>query len=198
MTRSGFRRALLGLLAAAACVAVAAGFTAREGAEDIHIAMVAPLTGPYVFVACMPRTGSTFLTETLCELTGFKRVELTDAYAENEQELDVRRELKDRPMEALALYWLGSAYRHLKQYGRAIECHEEELALRHDLKDRAGEASALHDLGFVYDDEKEYEKAISYYQQELEILRELGDERVDLLADPLVHGRIDLVAARVE
>jgi Sulfotransferase domain len=47
--------------------------------------------GPYVFVACMPRTGSTFLTETLCELTGFKRVELTDAFAENEQELDVPR-----------------------------------------------------------------------------------------------------------
>ena len=47
--------------------------------------------GPYVFVACMPRTASTFLTEALCELTGFKRVELTDAYAENEQELDVPR-----------------------------------------------------------------------------------------------------------
>jgi hypothetical protein len=48
-------------------------------------------SGPYVFVACMPRTGSTFLTETLCELTGFKRVELSDGYAENEQELDVPR-----------------------------------------------------------------------------------------------------------
>ena len=60
---------------------VAAGFKRR---------FVRP-SGPYVFVACMPRTGSTFLTETLCELTGFKRVELTDAYAENEQELDVPR-----------------------------------------------------------------------------------------------------------
>jgi hypothetical protein len=48
-------------------------------------------SAPYVFVSCMPRTGSTFLTETLCELTGFKRVELSDAYAENEQELDVPR-----------------------------------------------------------------------------------------------------------
>jgi hypothetical protein len=48
-------------------------------------------SGPYVFVACMPRTGSTFLTEALCELTGFRRVELTDVYAENEQELDVPR-----------------------------------------------------------------------------------------------------------
>ena len=60
---------------------IAAGFKRR---------FVRP-SGPYVFVACMPRTGSTFLTETLCELTGFKRVELTDAYAENEQELDVPR-----------------------------------------------------------------------------------------------------------
>jgi Sulfotransferase domain len=62
-------------------LALAAGFKRR---------FVRP-SGPYVFVACMPRTGSTFLTETLCELTGFKRVELTDAYAENEQELDVPR-----------------------------------------------------------------------------------------------------------
>jgi Sulfotransferase domain len=60
---------------------VAAGFKRR---------FVRP-SGPYVFVACMPRTGSTFLTETLCELTGFKRAELSDAYAENEQELDVPR-----------------------------------------------------------------------------------------------------------
>jgi sulfotransferase family protein len=48
-------------------------------------------SGPYVFLACMPRTASTFLSEALCELTGFKRVELADAYAENEQELDVPR-----------------------------------------------------------------------------------------------------------
>jgi hypothetical protein len=62
-------------------LALAAGFKLR---------FVRP-AGPYVFVACMPRTGSTFLTETLCELTGFRRVELTDVYAENEQELDVPR-----------------------------------------------------------------------------------------------------------
>jgi Sulfotransferase domain len=62
-------------------LAVAAGFKRR---------FVRP-SGPYVFVACMPRSGSTFLTETLAELTGFKRVELTDAYVENEQELDVPR-----------------------------------------------------------------------------------------------------------
>jgi hypothetical protein len=60
---------------------VAAGFNRR---------FIRP-SGPYGFVACMPRSGSTFLTETLCELTGFKRVELSDAYAENEQELDVPR-----------------------------------------------------------------------------------------------------------
>jgi hypothetical protein len=62
-------------------LAVAAGFKRRFVRQS----------GPYVFVACMPRTGSTFLTETLCELTGFKRVELTDAFVENEQELDVPR-----------------------------------------------------------------------------------------------------------
>jgi hypothetical protein len=62
-------------------LSIAAGFKRR---------FVRP-SGPYVFVACMPRSGSTFLTAALCELTGFKRVELADAYAENEQELDVPR-----------------------------------------------------------------------------------------------------------
>lgn len=64
--------------------------TSVELAGEFKRRFVRP-SGPYVFVACMPRTASTFLTEALCELTGFKRVELTDAYAENEQELDVPR-----------------------------------------------------------------------------------------------------------
>lgn len=64
--------------------------TSLELAAGFKRRFVQP-AGPYVFIACMPRTASTFLTEALCEITGFKRVPLTDAYAENEQELDVPR-----------------------------------------------------------------------------------------------------------
>jgi branched-chain amino acid transport system substrate-binding protein len=50
MKRFRWRRALIALTAAAMLVAVAAGFTVHKSASDIHIAMIAPLTGPYVFV----------------------------------------------------------------------------------------------------------------------------------------------------
>jgi branched-chain amino acid transport system substrate-binding protein len=50
MSKVSWRGALVALGATAAVVAVAAGFTVHKSASDIHIAMVAPLTGPYVFV----------------------------------------------------------------------------------------------------------------------------------------------------
>jgi hypothetical protein len=70
--------------------------------------------GPYLFLACMPRTASTFLSEAICELTGFRRVELADAYSENEQELDVPR--------LLDAYGYGSVtQQHLLANARTIE-----------------------------------------------------------------------------
>ena len=50
MKKRRLRGALLALAAAVAVVAMAAGFTVNKTASDIHIAMIAPLTGPYVFV----------------------------------------------------------------------------------------------------------------------------------------------------
>ena len=50
MRRIRFGVALLALAAAVAVVAVSTGFTNHRTAADIHIAMIAPLTGPYVFV----------------------------------------------------------------------------------------------------------------------------------------------------
>jgi hypothetical protein len=70
--------------------------------------------GPYLFLACMPRTASTFLSEAMCELTGFRRVELADAYSENEQELDVPR--------LLDAYGYGSVtQQHVLANARTIE-----------------------------------------------------------------------------
>lgn len=43
--------------------------------------------GTHVLIACMPKSGSTFLKETLCALTGWPDTPLTYAYLQNEQEL---------------------------------------------------------------------------------------------------------------
>jgi len=50
MRRVRLGAALVTAAAAVAVVAVSAGFTTHKNASDINIAMIAPLTGPYVFV----------------------------------------------------------------------------------------------------------------------------------------------------
>ena len=50
MKQVRWRALLVAVAAAAAVVAVATGATVHKQAADIHIAMIAPLTGPYVFV----------------------------------------------------------------------------------------------------------------------------------------------------
>jgi tetratricopeptide (TPR) repeat protein len=43
--------------------------------------------GHHLLIACMPKSGSTFLKEVLCALTGWGEVPLTYAYLQNEQEI---------------------------------------------------------------------------------------------------------------
>ena len=43
--------------------------------------------GDYIFVACMPKSGSTFMAKALSELTGYRYVELAYAYERNEENL---------------------------------------------------------------------------------------------------------------
>lgn len=52
-------------------------------------------SGKYVFVACMPRTGSTYLTRALSLATGFPRANLTYRKERNEQELYLPRLVQD-------------------------------------------------------------------------------------------------------
>jgi hypothetical protein len=42
--------------------------------------------GTHLLITCMPKTGSTFLKETLCKLTGWPDTLLSYAYLRNEQE----------------------------------------------------------------------------------------------------------------
>ena len=50
MKNARWRGALVAVAATAVVISVATGFTIHKNAADIHIAMIAPLTGPYVFV----------------------------------------------------------------------------------------------------------------------------------------------------
>lgn len=43
--------------------------------------------GRHIFIACMPKSGSTFLKHVLCKLTGWREASLTYAFLQNEEEL---------------------------------------------------------------------------------------------------------------
>jgi Sulfotransferase domain len=43
--------------------------------------------GRHIFIACMPKSGSTFLKHVLCALTGWREATLTYAFLQNEEEL---------------------------------------------------------------------------------------------------------------
>ena len=43
--------------------------------------------GDYIFLACMPKSGSTFMANAISELTGYRRVPLAYAYERNDQNL---------------------------------------------------------------------------------------------------------------
>jgi len=86
------------------------------------------------------------------------------------------RQLGDRQGEATSLGNLGTAYRALGEYRRAIEFHEQDLAMR-EIGDRRGQCSALGNLGAAYYPLGEYRRAIEFHEQSLAIARELGDRQ---------------------
>lgn len=71
---------------------------------------------PYIVLACMPRTGSTFLTATLAEITGYQNRPLTFAYGRHEQELYLPK--------LLDFYHFGSV---TQQHFRATQANLELL-----------------------------------------------------------------------
>jgi hypothetical protein len=72
------RANLLDLLAKSGERAVLSDFTNSVRDDELR---------PYLFIACMPKSGSSFLKAALCALTGFPDQSLTYAYLQNEQEL---------------------------------------------------------------------------------------------------------------
>ncbi len=60
------------------------------------------------------------------------------------------RQTRDRRTEALVLGHLGTAYKNLGEYDRALDFHRQSLALKRSLADRAEEGKTLSNIGLVY------------------------------------------------
>ncbi|MBV9993800.1 MAG: sulfotransferase domain-containing protein [Caulobacteraceae bacterium] len=63
----------------------AIGAHARPPSRARTLGKTAPT---HILIACMPKSGSTFLTDVVASLPGFRRADLTPAYGRRQQELD--------------------------------------------------------------------------------------------------------------
>ena len=69
-------------------------------------------------------------------------------------------EIGDRAGEGRACGNLGSAYRSLGDYRKAIDYHEKRLKIAIEIGDRRGEGGAYGNLGNAYDSLGDYRKPI--------------------------------------
>ena len=98
-----------------------------------------------------------------------------EALASWQQALELYRQIGDRASEGRTLGNLGTAYRNLGEYGRAIDLAEQDLAIAHEIDNLVGKRRALGNLGSAYLDLGEYKRAIDLSEQALAISRDIGD-----------------------
>ena len=92
-----------------------------------------------------------------------------------QQALQIYRALKNRQREALALNFLGGAYRSGGNSAKAIEYGQQSLAIARSIKDRQSEGFAMSNLGAAYLSVGNSAKAIEYMEQSLAIARSIKD-----------------------
>ncbi|CCI23180.1 Tetratricopeptide repeat protein 28 like [Microcystis aeruginosa PCC 9809] len=76
-----------------------------------------------------------------------------------------------------SLSYLGSCYRSLGQYEKAIAYHQQSLEISEEIGYRQGVATSLCGLGNCYKSLGQYEKAIFYHQQCHDISEAMGDRK---------------------
>ncbi|RMG85935.1 MAG: hypothetical protein D6712_08630 [Chloroflexi bacterium] len=108
----------------------------------------------HLLVACMPKSGSTFLTRIISELPGFSNVALVPGYGHREQELDT----------LMLLYWHRKNYvaQHHVRYSETLSQQITRFGLRPivlvrniydiviSIKDHLRNESVVSPMGYVF------------------------------------------------
>ena len=122
-----------------------------------------------------------------------------EALADLEKVLQIKRQIRDKQGEALALANIGSVYIELTQYTNAIRSFEQALAISREIKNIARQADILHQIGNYYLGRNDLDKSIASSQQALALRRQLQDRPGELVAlNNLARGhakRGDLASA---
>lgn len=77
---------------------------------------------------------------------------------------------------------LGSIYRMLGNYVKALEFTQQALQIRRDQNDRRGEGLVLANLGNIEAELGKYETAIDLHQQSLKIAQEVGNKQAVVIS----------------
>ena len=104
-----------------------------------------------------------------------QRFAYTDARAQYQAALALRRALGDQAGEGTLLDRLGTTHRAQSQYREAIPYFEQALVLQRAVGDRTGESHTLTHLGEAYYGLSQYPQAIATYEQALGLARESGN-----------------------
>jgi len=79
-----------------------------------------------------------------------------------------------RKRQGVRLNNIGSIYRGLGDYSKALSYYEQSLQISQELGGRSDEANALSNIGLVHQDLNDYAKALPYYQKALAKKKEIG------------------------
>lgn len=85
--------------------------------------------------------------------------------------------INDSVMKRRSVGNLGTAYRHMGQYRKAISNYEQALNSARERKNRGSEGVWLDNLGLCYKNLGQTHRAIGYYEQALKIAREIGNRK---------------------
>lgn len=94
-----------------------------------------------------------------------------------EQALATARAQHSRRHEGLVLGHLGTAYKNLADYTRAMELHTQALAIKRELGDEIERAKTLNNIGLVEEARGNCAQALAVYTQSLEIFTRLNQPR---------------------
>ncbi len=83
----------------------------------------------------------------------------------------------DEIRKADALSRIGTGYRRMGNYDRALEYHLNGLKIRETLDDKKNIADSLHQVGIIYFYLNNYGKALTYYRDAMKIREQIGDRR---------------------
>jgi CHAT domain-containing protein/tetratricopeptide (TPR) repeat protein len=87
----------------------------------------------------------------------------------------IAQQLKERELEATALFLIGINYNNISQPQQALEYYKQALPISREVGDRSGEAGTLNNIGLVYANIGQAENALEYYKQALPISQEIGN-----------------------